>query len=273
MHSATHKQHRAMTEFCLVLCAVLAALSLVNCGGNGTAAPQAVSTAELQQPQAATYPVPVYVPMLPQPPGTAQLPVQSWNSPQQPVYAPIGQAAQGQQPQPYPGQQPYAAAQQGVQPYYPTTQQPQYPQYQTQPGTQQDSNPWAMQAHRSAQDNSWANSQPWGGGNPQQANAAARFRPLQGETQGTETTPPPVAPYDQVYGSSQRPLPRQPYYGGYAGAYPGGYAGAYPGTYPGAWGGGWPGGYHGGYPGYGATPYAGMPGMGWPGGFGWPGMW
>lgn len=242
---------------------VAVSLWVVGCGGNGSTPHPAGTEADTRANIGSAYAVPVYM---------------------QPVYpnAPQGAVVWGAQPS--------GPAQQPMQPYaqaqgqYPGQYPPQAQQYAPAPAPQPQSvdNPWAMQGQRQGYTSTWASSQPWSGAvqtrqQPlQQAPVAGQYRPLEGDSR--QQTPPAVTPYDQVYGSSQRPLPATPY-----GAYTGGYPGAYPGGYGGAWGGGWPGGYPGGYPGYGGG-YPGY-GGGWPGGWGgmpfgggmpgmgWPGMW
>lgn len=249
-------------------CAVVGLALLVSaCGGNSTAPSQNATT---QQPLAAptvAYQVPVYVQTLPGYAQGTQPPVQGWIMQQQ--LQPQGQM----QPQPQ-GQMQL--------------------QLQTQvapaPAPTYSDNPWASQAQQQRYANSWASSQPWAPTGQSSGAVTGRYRPLAGETQPSAATPPVVTPYDQTYGSSKRPLPTAPTYGGYAGTYPGqypnqyagslpgGYGGGYPGAWPGGYGagypGGWPGGYGGGYPGGWPGGYGGgFPG-GWPGGYGggFPGM-
>lgn len=226
----------------------LACLWLAGCGGNGSTTPPPGTDAEARPGGAAAYPVPVYVQQIPVYPPQAQ-PAPSWSGVPNAGLQPVQPYAQGQSAYPAQYPQPYA-------PPAPARQQGGY-------------NPWAIQGQRQHHANGWAASQPWGG-TPQQQPATPstyQYRPLEGDAQGQASSV--TAPYDQPYGSSQRPLPAAPGYGTYAG----GYAGAWPG-YGGPWG-GWPGGHYGGYPGYGS---------GWPGGWGgmpygagfpgmWPGMW
>lgn len=247
-------EHRGMRSCGLTL----ACLWMVGCGGNGSTPPPPGADADVRPAGGAAYPVPVYVQQVP-------------------VYAPSAQAAPSWGGIPntamQPGQ-PYASAQ-GQYPY-PGQNPAQYPvqqQYAPPAPVQQSGgyNPWAIQAQRQHHANGWAASQPWGGAVHQQQQpepGAYQYRPLEGDAR---QMPPVAAPYDQPFGSSQRPLPATPGYGAYAG----GYAGAWPGS-GGPWGGTWPGGhYGGGYPGYGGGWPGGWGGMPYGGGFPgmWPGMW
>lgn len=263
--SMSRSLQRRNSSVCCRYAAVSLALLVSACGGNGTAPSQNATT---QQPLAAptvAYPVPVYVQTLPGYAQGTQPPVQGWVMPQQMQQQQLQQQQLQQQGQ----------MQQQVAPV---------------PAPTYNDNPWAAQAQQQRYANSWASSQPWAPTNQSGGAVTGRYRPLEGETQQSAVTPPVVTPYDQAYGSSKRPLPTAPTYGGYAGTYPGqypnqyaggwpggyggGYGGGYPGGWPGGYGGGypggWPGGYGGGYPGgYGG----GFPG-GWPGGYGggFPGM-
>jgi len=244
-------------------CAVVVMTLLVSgCGGNGTAPSQNATTQSPSAIPPGAYPVPVYIQTVPGYGQGTQQPVQGWVMQQPP---------QGQlQPQQQLHMQPQVPSPYGVAPT---------------PAPSRNDNPWASQAQQQRYANSWASSQPWTPTDQSGGTATGRFRPLEGETQQSNTAAPPVVtPYDQAYGSSKRPLPTAPYYGGYgtaypgvypnqyAGGWPGAYGGGYPGAWPGGYGGGypgvWPGGYGGGFPGgwpggYGGGPFGGVPGMGW----------
>ncbi len=225
-------------------CALVGLALLVSaCGGDGTA-PSQNATAQPAAP-AVAYPVPVYVQAMPGYAQGTQQPVQGWVMQQQ--LQPQGQM----QMQP-----------QGQMQLQPQGQMQLQPQVAPAPAPTYSDNPWASQAQQQRYANSWASSQPWAPTGQSSGAVTGRYRPLEGETQPSAVTPPVVTPYDQTYGSSKRPLPTAPTYGGYAGTYPGQYAGNLPGGYGAGYPGGWPGGYGGGFPG------------GWPGGYGggFPGM-
>lgn len=231
-------------------CAVLSLALLISaCGGNGTAPSQNTTPQSQMTAPPVAYQVPVYVQTLPGYAQSTQPPVQGWVAPQQLQQQQLQQQLQQQ------GQM-----QQQVAPV---------------PAPTYSDNPWATQAQQQRYANSWASSQPWAPTNQSGGAVTGRYRPLEGEAQQSAVTPPVVTPYDQAYGSSKRPLPTAPTYGGYAGAYPGQYAGVVPGGYGGGYPGGWPGGYGGGYPGGWPGGYGGGYPGGWPGGYGggYPGGW